>query len=90
MGQNYFQPPQTSMTPLSGNDAFMTMLTQMLAQKKAAEQQQGGGMWGTLLGPAGDLFGQTIDGEDGIDIGQTGRVFGNNVKTAAKFAPMML
>lgn len=46
-----------------------------LAQQQ--EEEQGGGMW-NLLGPVGNVIGQTMDGKKGINWGSVGQSAYNN------------
>jgi len=43
-------------------------------QRQLVESQLGGGSFLSMLGMGGDILGQTFDGKEGIDFGQTGRV----------------
>lgn len=59
---------------LPNNSSFTQGLIDMVKEKQA---KKGGGLWG-LLGPLGDLVGQTFDGKSGINWGQVGNAAANN------------
>lgn len=73
---------------MKGLDPRLLQLLQVYMQRNAPqgstnflqpqEEEQGGGMW-NLLGPVGNLVGQTMDGKKGINWGSTGRSLMNNV-----------
>ena len=67
---------------MPGDDGMSKMLMDLAMKKKQAEGEEGGGLW-NLLGPVGNLVGQTMDGREGINWGNVGNSAANSAMLAA-------